>query len=216
MLPEILRTHSKSIASDTEWASINRGINRETVADVLRRAPGAARELGSLSGARYMVILAGTNDSKKGGQLTLDQWESLYRQILHWPRMHGTAVICCTYPRVIPSESPEFTHHSIDFLRQASGRVRAIAAELDRFPVAVRVAELEDMPSNLLCDGVHAKKAGYAWIAQRVAEAIIGQPISALLEEEPDPPPLTDETTGDRLVRRRPRRRVVSVGDSSA
>lgn len=167
-----------------EWIGLNRGISGQTTWEILDRAPGAVREIASMSGPKWFVLLAGTNDSKRGG-CDLATWEALYRQILHWPRRHGIPIALCTFPPVDPGRMPDFIG-AADWLTKASARVRAIARELHNAPVPVRVVDLEGMPTSALCDGVHMTDDGYSEIARRVA-AVLRRPDKRGRSFEVDP-----------------------------
>jgi lysophospholipase L1-like esterase len=156
---------------DIEWACLQHGISGQTTREILDRTPSAVRSLNSLTGPKWVVVLAGTNDSKGGG-LSMKTWESLYRQILHWPRRFNIPMALCTFPTVQPHKMPAYTAQSVRWLKRASERVRAIASELDCGPSPVRLVELEDMTTDLLCDGVHMTAEGYYEIADRVAEVL--------------------------------------------
>lgn len=187
----------------TECATLNRGISGETTRQILARTPAAVRELTSYPGPKHVVLLAGTNDSKGAG-IPLDEWETLYRQTIHWVRRAGLPLILCTYPPVDPRVMPAFTEASQAWLLAASVRVRAIAAELHCAPSPVRVVELADFPVEMLCDGVHLTREGYAELARRVCVGIVGPRVSppSVVAVPPSPPP----------KRRGPRKKAAPIG----
>lgn len=194
--PELLPDLMRDTEARTEWATRNFGVSGETTRQILDRTPGVVGWLASQAGARRLVLLAGTNDSKAGGSQTIsvDQWESLYRQILHWPRRHGIPSVVCTFPPLEANtrEMPFFTDRSRAWLEEASTRVRKLQEELNCEPVPVTLCEMADMPPSHLADGVHLKPSGYAWMAARIA-TLLGYP--AKVQAVPE--------------RRKPRRRVV-------
>lgn len=157
----------------TEWAALNRGIAGQTTRQILDRTPSAVRELAGLPGAQWAIILAGTNDAK-GRPVPLDEWEVLYRQILHWPRRWGIPMALCTFPPVDPAAMPAFTEESAAWLRLASARVRTMAERFSR-DGCVRLVELEDVPMASLVDGVHLTREGNREVAARVASALTGR-----------------------------------------
>jgi lysophospholipase L1-like esterase len=167
LLPQLL------VGQQTEWATRNFGVSGETTRQILDRTPAAIAWLNAQAGAKRAIILAGTNDSKAEG-LPLQQWEQLYRQLLHWPRRHGIPITLCTFPPVEPvsREMPAYTNASRAWLASASQRVRAIATELDCNPSPVNVCDLSHMPVSYLCDGVHLTQDGYRWMAEQIAVAI--------------------------------------------
>lgn len=194
--PELLPDLMRNEGSATEWAIRNFGVSKETTRQVLDRTPAAVGWLAGQPGAKQLVLLAGTNDSKGAGQgMSLDQWESLYRQIVHWPRRYGIPLVLCTFPPLEPDtrEMPYFTDRSREWLLEANGRIRTMQGELHCAPAPVVLCDLADMPIGYLCDGVHLKPSGYAWLARRIATAL-GYP-----QEEKASPRQT----------RRPQRRVV-------
>lgn len=171
--PEWLSTILNGLDGETEWSTLNRGISKETTRQILARTPAATRELAGLPGASWMVVLAGTNDSKPGSQVTVDEWEMLYRQILAWPRRYKIPILLCTFPPINPAEMPVFTDRSQAWLSTASERVVSIADELnDRGPSPVRCVELRDMSPGFLKDGVHLTPKGYHWLAHRIANGL--------------------------------------------
>jgi len=95
--PEHLPALLNPATPGTEWAVLNRGISGQVTRQVLDRAPGAFRELAACAGPKWAVILAGTNDSKAGG-VPLDEWTTLYRQVLHWGRRAGVPMILGVNP----------------------------------------------------------------------------------------------------------------------
>ena len=153
-----------------EWATLNRGVSGETTWQVLDRTPAAVGQLAGMAGAKWCVLLAGTNDSKPGGP-GLDDWELLYRQVVHWPRRHKIPTALCTFPDVRPGVMPSYDARSREFLRLASQRVRDL---VDEFAVdnPTRCVELAELPEHMLCDGVHLTPDGYAWVADRVAAVL--------------------------------------------
>lgn len=169
-----------------EWAVLNRGISGQTTRQIADRAPGAFRELTGCAGARWAVVLAGTNDSKYAPPIA--EWEALYRQILHWGRRAEIPMAVCTFPQVIPAAMPAFTQRSAEWLLEASDRVRAIAAELDGRPSQVRVVELCDMGADYLVDGVHLTPAGYREVAIRVAAGLTGAEVADVRALAPEVP----------------------------
>lgn len=169
-----------------EWAVLNRGVSGQTTRQILDRTPGAVRELASLAGAKWCVVLAGTNDSKVAPPI--EEWEALYRQILHWPRRFEIPLAVCTFPPVLPAAMPAFSQRSTDWLLEASDRVRAIAAELDWRPSPVRVIELADLGVEYLVDGVHLTPAGYREVAVRVAAGLTGAGVEAICAIAPQVP----------------------------
>jgi lysophospholipase L1-like esterase len=169
ILPDLLNSGS------TNWSTLNRGISAETTRDILLRTPGAVRELASLPGAKWCVILAGTNDSKSDG-LDINTWCSLYRQIVSWPRRHGIPTILCTMPPVVPAEMPCFTRASQAWIDDANMAIREFVREFNCNPSPVALCDLADMPEGMpeymLVDGVHCTMEGYHFIAERVAKVI--------------------------------------------
>ncbi len=161
-----------SARSGAEWVALNRGISGQTTREVLDRTPAAVGHLQSLGGAKYVTVLAGTNDGKGGG-LDHALWEALYRQILHWPRRHGIPIAVMTFPPIRPGQMGAFPRESRHWLREASRRVRAIAAELHNRPSPIRVVELEDLSEEFLADGVHLTPSGYRIVAERVADVLM-------------------------------------------
>jgi len=180
MLVDILNTRS----TNTRWACLNRGVSGETTSQILRRTPGAVRELDGMFGAKWCVILAGTNDSKGGGcgQDGLDRWYRLWCQIVEWPLRYGIPTAVCTFPPV-SSEMPEFTNRAIEWLNKATIRIRGFVADWigrdggpDGMVVPLRVIDLSTMKPSLLVDGVHLIQGGYAVLANRVADVIMPGP----------------------------------------
>lgn len=159
-------------ATGAEWAVLNRGISGQTTRQILDRAPGAFRELAASPGPKWAVVLAGTNDSKGAG-VNHDEWEALFVQVCHWARRSGTPLAVCTFPPVDPKAMPAFTSASKAWLREASRRVRALAAKWDNAPSPVRLVELSDLDPALLCDGVHLTPEGYRAVARRVADVLL-------------------------------------------
>lgn len=164
-----------------EWAVLNRGIAGQTTRQILDRAPGVSRELASCAGARWFVLLAGTNDAKACPPLL--EWETLYRQAVHWARRTGSPVILGTLPPIVSAAMPVFPTGADAWRLEANRAIRTIAAELDGRPTVVRVAELEDLPVEHLVDGVHLTAAGNREVALRVARAMTGTDASALVPE---------------------------------
>lgn len=184
--PELLPALMRSNNMLTEWATKNFGISGQTTREILDRTPAAVGWLAAQTGAKRFVLLAGTNDSKAGGKqsISVDQWEDLYRQILHWPRRHGVPSVVCTFPPLEANtqQMPYFTDRSRAWLDEATKRVRSIQEEMDCEPVPVTLCELADMPMGFLADGVHLKPSGYRWMAGRIATSL-GYPTEA--EAEP-------------------------------
>lgn len=172
LLPDLLRSADPD--GDTEWITLNRGISGQATRQVLDRAPGVVRELAGMPGARWLVVCTGTNDSKAGGSqtITVDQYASLYRQILHWPRRHAIPSVVCTLPPIAPNQMPYFTDRSAEWLARANVAIREMQAEMDCEPAPIRLCDLADMPPSYLADGVHLRPAGYAWMAARIAGAL--------------------------------------------
>jgi lysophospholipase L1-like esterase len=169
-----------------EWAALSRSISGQTTRQILDRAPAVVREVAGYAGAKWLVVLAGTNDSKACPPLA--EWEALYRQILHFARRANVPIAVCTFPPVVPAAMPCYTRASVEWLQAASQRVREIAAELDGRPVPVVVVELEDLPSSLLVDGVHFTPDGHREVAVRIAAALTGAPVEAVRALAPEVP----------------------------
>jgi lysophospholipase L1-like esterase len=169
-----------------EWASLNRGIAGQTTRQILDRAPGAVRELAAYAGGKWLVLLAGTNDSKTCPPI--EEWELLYRQIVHFARRAGVPVALCTFPPVQPAAMPVYTQGSVDWLARASERVRAIAAELDGRPIPVRLIDLADLPTDYLVDGVHFTPAGHREVACRIAAGLTGAEVGDVRNLAPEVP----------------------------
>ena len=168
-------------ATSEEWGPLNRGISGQTVRQIADRAPGAFRELLSYAGPRWAVVLAGTNDAKHPG-VPLDEWEALYRQILGWGRRASIPLAVCTFPPVVGRAMPAFGPNATGWLDAASERVRRLAAELDGNPSPVVLVELADLPTSLLCDGVHLSPLGYRALAHRVADALLFRRVRSWVE----------------------------------
>lgn len=183
-----LLTETNKPGSRVEWGVLNRGISGQTTREILDRTPAAVGQLAGMGGPKWFVLLAGTNDSKGDGA-SLDQWEALYRQILHWPRRYGIPIALCTFPPVQPGKMPAYTAASIEWLKRASDRVRVIASELDNHPAPVRLIELADLQLDLLCDGVHLTPDGYREMAERIADVLLddGDSIKRIAVEEVKP-----------------------------
>lgn len=169
-----------------EWAVLNRGISGQTTRQILDRAPGAFRELQGCFGAKWAVVIAGTNDSKAAPPIV--EWEALYRQIVHWARRFDIPVLLGTFPPVVPAAMPAYSARSVAWLAEASDRVRAIAAELDGRPSRVGVLELADLGTEYLVDGVHLTPAGYREVAVRVAAAMTEAPVDEVRARAPEVP----------------------------
>jgi lysophospholipase L1-like esterase len=151
---------------------LNRGISGQTTWQILDRTPAAIRELAGLAGAKWCVILAGTNDSKSDGKLPHTDWEILYRQILHWPRRYEIPITLCTLPRIGWPDMPCFSEKSMAWIATANERIRAMRIELDNKPSPVRLCDLEDIGDPYLIDGVHLTEAGYRMLAERIAAVL--------------------------------------------
>lgn len=161
--PEVLPTLIND-KSDVEWATLNRGISGQTTRQILDRTPGAVRELNGLSGAKWGVLLAGTNDAKRNG-VNIDEWEIMYRQIVHWFRRYEVPLALCTFPRLASNLMPSFHRGSNDWLYEASERVRKMTREYDAR--LVELTDLDDAP-----DGVHLSPRSYASMAERIADEL--------------------------------------------
>lgn len=189
-----------------EWATLNRGISGQTTRQIADRAPAAFREMNAYPGAKWGVVLAGTNDSKACPPLS--EWEALYRQILHWPRRANVPLALCTFPPLSPGPMPYFTEASSAWLARASERVRAIAKELDGRPSPVRLVELSDLGTEYLVDGVHLTAEGYRELAIRVAAALLGADVARIRALAPAAPSgryasLTEGIPVERATRRK-------------
>ncbi len=207
ILPALLNVDSQ--VERTEWATLNRGIAGQTTRQILDRAPAATRELAGMPGAKWMVILAGTNDSKAGGKIVPGnknktggrishaEYESLMRQILHWPRRHGIPVVLCTHPPIDPIPMPTFTEASRTWLDVASQIVVDLAEELDCEGAPIGLCELRDMPRGFVCgDGIHLIPEGYAWIAWRLATLLGAISIEPEVPPRAPPPPKRERREG--------------------
>jgi len=179
--PEVLVDLLNERSHATQWACLNRGISGQVTWEILRRTPGAVRELAGLFGAKACVILTGTNDSKGGGdgEKGLVRWEKLYRQIVHWPLRYGIPTWLCTFPAV-SREMPEFTEASEAWLSAASMAVRKVRNDFDGTagpdgrPVGVGLVELNGVIGlKNLVDGVHLTATGYELLACAVAREMI-------------------------------------------
>lgn len=157
------------------WGCLNRGISGQTVRQVADRAPGAVREVCAYPGPRWVCLLAGTNDSKHPG-VPLAEWEVLYEQAAGWARRASLPLALATFPPVSGGAMPVFGPRSAAWLDAASDRVRAMATEWDGVPSPVVLVELADMPTALLCDGVHLTPAGYRAVAGRFLDAMLYRP----------------------------------------
>lgn len=179
--PERLVPLLDARSTGTRWACLNRGVSGQVTWEILRRTPGAVRELAGCFGAHACVLLAGTNDSKGGGdgEDGLARWESLYRQVCHWPLRYGVPLWLCTFPPVSP-EMPCYGPRANEWLQAASAIVRKLALELDGTEadgraVPVGLVDLEaGMTVEHLVDGVHLTAAGYQRVAEIVAQAMVG------------------------------------------
>lgn len=179
--PDLLVPLLDARSAGTRWATLNRSVCGETAWQVLQRTPGAVRELAGLFGAKWCVVLAGTNDAKGGGRggEGLRDLEDLLHQIVHWPLRYGIPTALCTYPPVL-AEMPEFGGGARTWLRAASQVVREVAASYDEVPTAdgrccrMPVVDLEAhvLPVHL-ADGVHLTRQGYEEVALLVADAIL-------------------------------------------
>jgi lysophospholipase L1-like esterase len=169
-----------------EWAALNRGVPGQTTRQILDRAPGAIREVASYPGGKWVVLLAGTNDSKACPPI--EEWEMLYRQIVHFARRAGVPIALCTFPPVQPAAMPAYTPESVAWLAKASERVRAMAAELDGRPVPCRLIELADLPTEYLVDGVHFTPAGHREVAIRIAAGLTGAEVADVRALAPEVP----------------------------
>ena len=157
--------------TENEWQPLNKGISGQTIRQIADRAPTAFREVVAYAGPRWAVFLAGTNDAKHPG-VPLDEWEMLYRQSVGWGRRAAVPLALCTFPPVVAGSMPAFGPNVQAWLDHASERVRRLVAELDGKPSPVVLVELSDMPTSLLCDGVHLTPVGYRAMAIRVADAL--------------------------------------------
>jgi len=151
----------------TEWIGLNRAISGETTWQILQRAPAAARELAGLPGAKWCVFLAGTNDTKGAGSgMPLVVWWRNYTACLHWLRRYDLPTVVCTIPPLRPDVMPCYTRHSMAMIKGMNEAIRSLESP------TLRVAELEDMPLDHLCDGVHWSDAGIAFACRRIVEAM--------------------------------------------
>ena len=150
-----------------EWSTLNRGISGQTTRQILDRAPGCVRELAGLPGAKWAVLLAGTNDSKRNG-VTIDEWWLLYNQIVTWFRRYDLPMALCTFPKVNFLRMPSFTAESNEWLERASDHVRLIAnthgAKL------IELSDIEDIDD--IPDGVHLSADAYREFAIRVVTGL--------------------------------------------
>lgn len=156
----------------TEWAVLNRSISGQTTREILARTPEAIAELAAMAGPKWVVVLAGTNDSKGAG-LDLGIWLLLYRQLLHWPRRQGYPLALCTFPPVVPARMPAYTSASQRWLVRASELVRDEAIALASRGETVRLVELSDVPVKHLLDGVHLNRDGIHEVAGRLHRAML-------------------------------------------
>lgn len=167
--PERLPFHMELSDPRTEWATLNRGVCRETTWQILQRTPAAVRELAGMSGSKVAVLCAGTNDSKYPCT-DLDVWESHYLAIIHWFRRYRIPFALCMLPEVDGASMPAFDSDvSNEWIDDANAR---IAARADSF--AVHLVDLSDIGGDLLIDGVHLTAEGYDLMASRIAEVLCG------------------------------------------
>lgn len=174
-----------SVCTSEEWGVLNRAVSGQTTRQIADRAPGAVRELLAYAGPRWVVFLAGTNDSKGPG-VPIDEWEILYRQAAAWARRASLPLVLATFPPVDPGAMPAFGRNANDWLAAASARVRSLALDWDGSPAPVVLVELSDLPLDALCDGVHFRPEAHLAVALRFADAMLRRPErpwSVLLDE---------------------------------
>lgn len=197
-LEDLLNERMRATGDETEWACINAGVSGQTSLEIRRRAPPLVQSLGRTPGARWLVLLLGTNDSKAGGgaigtlDVSLARWEANVRSVLRWAVREELAIALCTLPPVDPRKMPAFAGAE-PWIARANDRLRALAAEYDNRPRPVALVELSDLPRQMLADGVHLKPAGCREVARRLCDALAGpDPFALAASEEPETVPAPD------------------------
>ena len=148
-----------------EWTCINAGISGETSTDILRRCFGEVRGVAALPGAKYGILVAGTNDSKNPNY-PVELYEDNMRQMVRIFRRFGINLFLGTLPPVQPTPMPCFSAASNDWLKQANNAIAGFAQNGQ-----VTCVDLRDMEPYLI-DGVHFGYEGYLEMARRFFKAI--------------------------------------------
>ena len=163
-LSRLLTEHFKQ-----EWSCLNHGINGETSLDILRRSFNIVRNFSSIPGAKWSLLLAGTNDSKNP-DYPIDLYKDNMRQIIRAFRRQQLNLLVGNLPPVQGSCMPCFdSDRSNSWITSANKAISELCEEYE-----LKLVRFDDMESYLV-DGVHFGYEGYKEMAKRWFERIIEQ-----------------------------------------
>jgi acyl-CoA thioesterase I len=131
-----------------------------------------------------VVIMLGTNDTKKQNLPHVDEFAGDYKELIaHYRALPSK-------PQVYVVAIPPITKPSFNMVPEASGGqivplIRKVAEE-NHTPLIDVYAAFKDHPEYLTGDGCHPSPAGHAALAKTVAEALL-KPPSAKADEKAPP-----------------------------
>jgi len=136
----------------------NYGINGETSSDLLRRSWNILR---SNKGSKIMLLMIGTNDTKKPTPLGI--YRDNLRQIILSGKANGMTVIVATLPGL--KFTPYYLNNK-DYIEKYNTEIKSLANEL-----GCHTCDMSSLESHLI-DGVHFTHEGYKEIAKRWAKKL--------------------------------------------
>lgn len=147
-----------------KWICVNRGIERETSAELLKRLYG---EIKACPDAFEVCLLTGTNDARD--KVDPEIYERNLRQIL------DTLVFFCKFvylgllPEKKGSGAPDYPNEMMEWLEMYNGILQGLAP---RYDGKVKIVDLTGLPESAYIDGVHFCNKGYWMIASKFVKAI--------------------------------------------
>lgn len=147
-----------------KWICVNRGIEGETSAELLRRLYG---EIKACPDAFEVCLLTGTNDARD--RIGPEVYERNLKQILDALVFFSKFVYLGLLPEKKGSGAPDYPNEMMKWLEIYNGILESLAPRYDR---QVKVVDLTYLPESVYADGIHFKNAGHRMIAEKFFKAI--------------------------------------------
>lgn len=151
--PELLAERMTE-RTGTEWSAINAGVNREQTRQILDRTPGMLAQLQAMAGAKWIIVMAGTNDFMCiDDDRTMRDARIAFRQILRWVRRTKIPFVVMSPPNTDGVQMPQFSASKL----QRDAWAQVVREEAGDAPF-IDLGFID--PRQHMCDGVHFSDSG--------------------------------------------------------
>jgi lysophospholipase L1-like esterase len=144
------------------WVGLNYGISGECWAEIARRN---YQELQAIPEAKEVCLWGGTNDAWKGRPL--EQALTACEAVLDQCKVLGRFVYLATLPGKKGFGAPVEPWSMNEQIKKLNEQYRKIA---ERRRLAL--VDLEALPQEFFCDGIHLTQGGNKWVAEKFLAAI--------------------------------------------